>query len=180
MSCTYTNLHSSSQCNSTYHAQTCPTTTHSCEQAMYCTHVSVWSVELQESAAAMCCAPSAPMEFSQRLCAHVCVRRAIHRTCVARSHIYNRERDHIHYAYVHADIPNTNTHACLACILSIIPVQNAIVHTMHKRAPPTTHSCEQTLTRVFGVRSCGQVLQQCAALPPRLWSLPEGCTHMCV
>jgi hypothetical protein len=60
--CTYTYLHSSAQ-RSIYHAQTCPTTTHSCEQAMYCTHWSVWSVELWASAAAMCCAPSAPMEF---------------------------------------------------------------------------------------------------------------------
>jgi hypothetical protein len=38
MPCTYTYLHSSVQCNSMYHTQTCPTTMHSCEQAMYCTH----------------------------------------------------------------------------------------------------------------------------------------------
>jgi hypothetical protein len=57
MSCTYT------QRNSTYHAQARPTTTHSYEQAMYCTHLSVWRVELWASAAAMCCAPSAPMEL---------------------------------------------------------------------------------------------------------------------
>jgi hypothetical protein len=41
---------------------------------------------------------SAPMELYSRLYAHVCVRR-IQRTCVAhdaRSHTYNRERDHIH------------------------------------------------------------------------------------
>jgi hypothetical protein len=41
MPCTYTYLHSSAQRNSIHHAQACPTTTHSCEQAMYCTH---WSV----------------------------------------------------------------------------------------------------------------------------------------
>jgi hypothetical protein len=57
-----TYLYSSAQRNRTYHAQTSPTTTHSCEQAMYCTYSSVWSVELWASAAAMCCAPSAPME----------------------------------------------------------------------------------------------------------------------
>jgi hypothetical protein len=77
MPCTYTYRHSSAQRNSTYHAQTCPTTTHSREQAIYCTHSSVWSVELwasaAASAAAMCCALSAPMEFSTRLYAHVCV-----------------------------------------------------------------------------------------------------------
>jgi hypothetical protein len=36
---------------------------HSCKQAMYCPHVSVWSVELWASAAAMCCAPSSPMRL---------------------------------------------------------------------------------------------------------------------
>jgi hypothetical protein len=95
MPCTYTYLHSSAQSNSIYHAQTCPTTTHSCEQAMCCTHVSVWSVELWASAAAMCCAPSAPMPLSSRLYAHVCMRRTKQRTCVAhdaRSHTYNRVR----------------------------------------------------------------------------------------
>jgi hypothetical protein len=95
-------LHSSAQHNSTYHTQTCPTTTHSCEQAMYCTHMSVWSVELSASAAAMCCAPSAPMRLSSRLYAHVCVRR-IQRTCVAhdtRFHTHNRECEIMHE---HAD-----------------------------------------------------------------------------
>jgi hypothetical protein len=72
MPCTYPYLHSSAQRNSTYHIQTCPTTMHACEQAMCCTHLSVWSVELWASAAAMCCAPSAPMEFHPRLYAHVC------------------------------------------------------------------------------------------------------------
>jgi hypothetical protein len=68
-----TYLDFSAQRNSTYHAQTCATTTHSCEQAMYCTHLSVWSMELWASAAAMCCAPSSPMELSSRLHAHMCV-----------------------------------------------------------------------------------------------------------
>jgi hypothetical protein len=99
-------------------------TTRSCAQAMYCTHVSVWSVELWASAAAMCCAPSAPMEFLLRLYAHVCVRRMIQRTCIAhdaRSYTYNRERGHVHHAYVHADIPNTNTRAYLARIPTYLP-----------------------------------------------------------
>jgi hypothetical protein len=73
----------SAQRNSIYHAQACPTTTHSYEQAMYCTHLSVWSVELWASAAAMCCAPSAPIELFPRLYAHVCERRTIQRTCIA-------------------------------------------------------------------------------------------------
>jgi hypothetical protein len=113
MPCTYTCLHSSAQRNSIYHAQACPTTTHSYEKAMYCTHMSVWSVELWASAVAMCCAPSAPMEFLSRLYVHACERRAIQRTYIAhdaRSHTYNRVRDHIH--------PCRHTqykHACMAC-----------------------------------------------------------------
>jgi hypothetical protein len=193
----------------------------------------------------MCCAPSAPMEFPERLYAHVCVRRAIERTCVAhdvRPHTYNRVRGHIHpcipctnmphyyalmrigyalhlldclecgvvskccsnvlcslcaygvpgkavrtcvceksdtahvrssryaipyiqpsatHAYVHADIPNTSTRACLARIPTFIPVHNAIVYTMHKRAPllrtHTSRLCT-ALTGVFEAWSCGQVL----------------------
>jgi hypothetical protein len=67
-------LHSSAQRTNTYHAQTRPTTTHSCEQAMYCTHMSVWSVELWANAAAICCAPSVPMELLPRLYVHARVR----------------------------------------------------------------------------------------------------------
>jgi hypothetical protein len=63
MPCTYPYIHSSAQHNSIYHAQTHPTTTHSCEQATNCTHVSFWSVELWARAAAMSCAPSAPMSL---------------------------------------------------------------------------------------------------------------------
>jgi hypothetical protein len=104
MPCTYTYLHSSAQRNSTYHAQTRPTTTHSCEQAMYCTHLSVWSVELWASTAAMCCAPSAPMELSSRLYAYLCVRKTIQRTCRSRCAIpYITECEVIYtHAYVHA------------------------------------------------------------------------------
>jgi hypothetical protein len=54
-----------------------------CEQAMYCTHASVWSVELWASAAAMCCAPSSLMELFPSLYAHACERRTIQRTCIA-------------------------------------------------------------------------------------------------
>jgi hypothetical protein len=174
MPCTYTFLHSSAQRNSIYHAQTRP--------AMYCTHPSVWSVELWASAAAMCCAPSAPMELSPRLSAHVCVRRTIQRTM--RDTIHTAESEVIYtHACVHADIPNTNTRACLARISTFISVHNAIVHIMHKHAALLrTHASRlcTALTRVFGVLSCGQALQQCAALPHRLWSSLRGCTHMCV
>jgi hypothetical protein len=38
------------------------------------------------------------------------------------------------HVYVHADIPNTNTRACLARIPTFISVRNATVYTMHKRA----------------------------------------------
>jgi hypothetical protein len=39
------------------------------------------------------------------------------------------------HAYVHADMPNTSTCACLTRIPTFIPVHNAIVYTMHERAP---------------------------------------------
>jgi hypothetical protein len=60
-----------------YTTQTRPATTHLCEQIIYCTHLSVFSVELWASAAAICCAPSAPMEILTRLYAHVCERNNI-------------------------------------------------------------------------------------------------------
>jgi hypothetical protein len=114
-----------------------------CEQATYCTHVSVWSVELWASAAAMCCAPFEPMKLAPSLYAHVCGRRTIQRTCVAhdtRYHTYNRVRAHIYpHACVHADISNTNTRACLARIPSA--QHNSIYHT--QACPTTMHSCEQ-------------------------------------
>jgi hypothetical protein len=46
-------------------------------------------------------------------------------------YIKPRARSYTH-AYVHADIPNTNMRAYLR---TFIPVQNAIVYIMHKRAP---------------------------------------------
>jgi hypothetical protein len=83
------------------------------------------------------------------------------------------------YTSMHAGIPNTNTRACLARIPIFIPVHNAIVYNMHKHAPLLrTHA--NTLSGVFGVWSCRQVLQKCAAPPPRLWNSSQGCTHMCV
>jgi hypothetical protein len=117
MPCTYTYLHSNAQRNSIYHAQTRPTTTHSCEQAMCCTHLSVWSVEFCASAAAMCCAPSSRMELNSRLYVHVCVRRAIQRTYVAhdaRSHSYSRVRGHIHLC-IRACRHTKYKHACMPC-----------------------------------------------------------------
>jgi hypothetical protein len=107
---TYTYLHSSAQRNRTQHAQTCITTAHLCEQAMWCTHSSVWSVELWASAAAMCCAPSSPIELWKRLYAHECSKSDTEQVCSDSIHtteceiIYTR-------AYVHADIPNANTRA---------------------------------------------------------------------
>jgi hypothetical protein len=95
----------------------------------------------------------------------------------ARSHTYNRERGHIH-ACVHACI-QTHVHA----LHVYLPSHNAIVYTMHKCAPLLrTHASRlcTALTRVIGVWSCGQVLQQCAAFPPCLRMCRQGCTHMCV
>jgi hypothetical protein len=123
--CTY--LHSSAQRNSIYHAQACPTTTHSYEKAMYCTHSSVRSVELWASAVTMCCAPSVPMKLFPRLYARARERRTIQRTCIAhdaRSRAYNRVRGHIrpcirarrYIKYKHACMPDTYTY---------LPVQNA-------------------------------------------------------
>jgi hypothetical protein len=123
LACIPTYPRSSAQRNSTYHAQTCPTTTHSCKQAMYCTHASVWSVELWASTAAMCCAPSAPMKFLSRLYAHVCVRRTIQRTCVehdARSHTCNRERDHIHPC-ICVCRHTKYKHVCMPCMYTYLP-----------------------------------------------------------
>jgi hypothetical protein len=111
----------------------------------------------------------------------VCVRRTIQGTCIAhdtRSHTYNRVRRNIHpciRAYMPTYRIQTRVHAFL------IPVHNAIVYTMHKHASLLrTHASRlcAALTRVFGASCCGQMLQQCAALPPRLCSYPEGCTHM--
>jgi hypothetical protein len=81
---------------------------HSCEQAMCCTHRSVRSVELWASAAAMCCAPFAHMEFLQRLYVHECVRRRIQGTCVAhdaRSHTHRRVRYPCAYACRLQEVP---------------------------------------------------------------------------
>jgi hypothetical protein len=114
--CKYTYLHSSAQHNSIYHAQTCLTTTHSYEQAMYCTHSSVWSVELWASDAAMRCAPSVPIELNPRLYAHVC-EKTIQRTYVtqdARFHTHNRMRGHIH-PYIRACRHTKYKHACMPC-----------------------------------------------------------------
>jgi hypothetical protein len=88
------------------------------------------------------------------------------------------------HAYVYADIPmRTRVHALHVYLPTFIPVYNATVYSMHKRAPLLrTHLSRPctALTGVFGALSCGQVLQQCAALPPRLWSCSQGCTHMCM
>jgi hypothetical protein len=118
----YTPMHT---CMPTYQIQTRMHTLHvylpifitAHNSAMYCTHLSVRSVELWASAAAMCCAPSAPMELHARLYAHVCVRTTIQRTCVAhdaRSHTYNRERGHIHPC-IRACRHTKYKHACIPC-----------------------------------------------------------------
>jgi hypothetical protein len=99
------------------------TTTHSYEQAMYCTYLSVWSVELWASAAAMCCAPFARISFSSRLCTHVCKKHVSSLRC-AIPYTHNHGRGY--------------THLCIRVRLvrtpTFIPVHNAIVYTIYKRA----------------------------------------------
>jgi hypothetical protein len=102
-------------------------------RVMYCTHVSVWSVELWASAAAMCCAPFTPMELFPRLYAHVC-ERTIQRTCIAhdtRYHTYNRVRAHI-YPCIRACRHNKYKHACMPCTNTYLHSSaqcNSIYHT---------------------------------------------------
>jgi hypothetical protein len=105
--------------------------------------------------------------------------KTIQRTCIAhdaRFHTYNRVRGHIHRCiracrhikYKHACMPGTYTY----------------LHSSAQRNVYTTLLCTHTsrlctaLTRVFGAWSCGQVLQQCVALPPCLWISSKACTHM--
>jgi hypothetical protein len=74
------------------------------------------------------------------------------------------------HAYVHADIPNTNRRACLARMPTFIPVHNAIVYTMHERAPILrvhasrlcTDSLECLERRVVG-KCCSNVLRSLRA-----------------
>jgi hypothetical protein len=145
---TYTYLHSSIQHNSIYHAQARSITMYSYEQAMYCTHMSVWSVELWASAAAMCCAPSVPMSFIARLYAHVCVRRTIQRTRVAhdtRSHTHNRVRGHIHVC-IHACRHTKYKHACMSFTYTYLHFNAQRNSTYHAQARPTTmYSYEQAM-----------------------------------
>jgi hypothetical protein len=182
MPCTYTCLRFSAQRNSIYHAQTCPTTTHSCEQAMYCTHWSVWSVELWASAAAMCCAPSAPMELWSRLYAHVCVRRAIQHTCVAhdaRSHTYNRVRGHI-YPCIHAcrhTKCQQRVHALHVYLLSF-----QCTTQLYMSCTNASHSCELLCTThrsVWSVELWASAAAMCCAPSVPMEFAPRLYAHMC-
>jgi hypothetical protein len=170
-----TYLHSNAPRNSIYHAQTCPTTAHSCEQTMYCTHLSVWSVELWASAVAMCCAPSAPMELCSRLYAHVSVRRTIQRTCVhddARSRTHNRVRGHIHPC-IRACRQTKYKHTCMPCTYTYFHSSaqcNSIYHTQAR--PTTTHSCEQAMycthLSVWSVELWASAAAMCCAPSARM------------
>jgi hypothetical protein len=153
--------------------------THASKQAMCCTHVSVWSVELWASAAAMCCAPSTPVPFSSRLYAHVYVRKPIQRTCVAhdaRSHKHNRVRGHIHPCIRARRYAKYKPRTCLARIPIFIPVHNEIVH--------TTHSCEQAMCcthlSVCSVELWASAAAMCCApsTPMGLWARPYA--HVCL
>jgi hypothetical protein len=112
---------------------------------MYCTHCSAWSVELWASAAAICCAPFAPMVFPSRLYAHVCVSTTIQHTCVAhdaRSHTCNRVRGHIHPC-IRVCRHTKYKYACMPCTYTYLhsSAQCKSIYHAHTR-PTTTHSCE--------------------------------------
>jgi hypothetical protein len=177
----YTYLHSTAQCNSTYHAQTHPTSMHSCEQAMYCTHVSVWSVELWVSTAAMCCAPSVPMELCSRLYAHVCARRAIRRTCVAhdaRSHTQPSA-----HPCIRACRRTKYKHACLPCTYTYLHSTAQCNSTYHAQAHPTSmHSCEQamycTYLSVWSVELWVSAAAMCCAPCAPMELFPRLYTHV--
>jgi hypothetical protein len=71
------------------------------------------------------------------------------------------------HAYVHADIPNTSTRACLARIPTFIPVHNAIVYTMPHyyalmRVGYVLHSLECLKRGVVG-KCCSNVLRSLRA-----------------
>jgi hypothetical protein len=147
MPCTFTYLHSSAQRNSIYHAQICPTTTHSCEQAMYCTDLSVWSVELLASAAAMCCALSAPMELFPRLYAHVCVMNDTAHVRSSRCAIPYIQPSARSYTPMGTCRQHTQyDHTCMPCTYTYrhsSAQRNSIYHA--QTCPTTTHSCGQDM-----------------------------------
>jgi hypothetical protein len=162
---------------------------YSCEQAMYCAHLSVWSVELWASAAAMCCAPSAPTKFPSRLYAHECVRRTIQRTCVdhdARSHSHNRERGHIHPC-ICACRHTKYKHACMPCTYTYLPTfipaqRNSAYHA--QICPTTMHSCEQAMycthSSVWSAELWASTVAMCCAPSVHMEFLSRLYAHVCV
>jgi hypothetical protein len=133
---TYTYLHSSAQRNSIYHTQTCPTTTHSCEQAMYCTHLSVWSVVCK------CCSnvlrslrAYGVVGKTVRTCG--CERRTIQRTCVA----------HDARSYTHQ--PSAISYTPMQTCMPTYKIQTR-VHALHVYLP--SFQCRTAHTMVLGVQ----------------------------
>jgi hypothetical protein len=61
--------------------------------------------------------------------------------------------------YVHADIPNTSTRACIARIPTFIPMYSAIVYTIHKHAPLMRTGYVQHSQKYF---ECGVVGKCCS------------------
>jgi hypothetical protein len=82
-----------------------------------------------------------------------------------------REVTHID-AHMLVDIGNTHTRVLLARTHTCTRNRAYYAHTR-----TTTHSCKHA-SHWSALSSCGQVLQQCAALPHRLCYSPQGCTHM--
>jgi hypothetical protein len=173
------NMNPHAQRNSIYHTET---TTHSCELALYCTHSSIWSVELWASTEAMCCAPSAPVEFPPRLYARVCVRRARQRTCTAhdaRSHTHNRVRGHIHPC-IRACRHTKYEHRTYTYLHSSAQ-RNSIYYGQTR--PTTAHSCEQAMycthLSVWSVELWASAVAMCCApsAPMRLY--PRLYVHVC-
>jgi hypothetical protein len=161
-------LHFNAQRNSTYHAQTCPTTTHSCEQAMYRTHLSAWSVELWASVTAMYCAPFAPMAFTPRLCAHVCERRPIQRDLIHTT----RVRGRIHHPSKHQIQPRVHA-ICLYSSAQCIRIYCTPTYALI-RAGYVPHSLECLECRIVS-KSCSNVLRS-----PRAYGVVLKAVRTCV
>jgi hypothetical protein len=150
---------------------------HNIHKRAHCTHLSVWSVELRASAAAMCCAPSSPMELYPRLYAHVRVRRTIQRTCVAhdaRSHTYNRVQGpiyliqtHVHALHVYLPSFQCTTQYSIPC--TIVFHYYAFMRTIH-----VLHSLECLERRVVG-KCCSNVLRS-----RRAYGVPLKAVRTCV
>jgi hypothetical protein len=119
--------------NRTHHAQTRPTSTHSCEQAVYCAHVSIWSGQvLQQCASPLVAYGVVPKAVRTRVGQRTCVARD------ARSHTHNS------HTPTHTCMPSTNTHVFLTFMPSSTWALSAFLSRSDDRRSGTASA------RVFG------------------------------